>query len=564
MLKKPIRVLNIEDSERDVILLTRHLNAAGYAPVSERVETAAAMKTALKEREWDIILCDYSMPRFNALKALKVLRQMELDIPFIIISGTVGEDVAVKAMLTGADDYLPKDNLTRLVPAIERELHQAENRREQKRIKKERRVVFEIIQGSITAPNLDEFLKLVHGSIGQIVYAENCIVMLHDPATDTFAYNFWADKRDPLPAPRPVGKGFSSYVLRTGRPLLLTKELKKEMVDRGEAILGGTPSLSWVGIPLRTPTRTIGVLILQHYEVEHAYSQRDLEFLSSIGNQIALAIERKRAEDALGESEVRYRDLVENALDMIFTLDLEGNFTSVNQASENMTGYTSEEAMTMNTAQFIAPEYQEIAATMVAKKLAGQDVLPYELEVIAKDGGRVAVEVNTRIIYKNDIPVGLQGIGRDITERKQLEEQFRQSQKMEAIGVLAGGVAHDFNNLLTAILGYSDLTLRKMSDDDPLRNNIQEIKVASERAGALTSQLLAFSRKQVLKPTVHNLNSVVTDIENMLRRIVRENIEFRTVLAPDLGNIKADPGQIEQVIMNLAVNSRDAMPDGAR
>jgi CheY-like chemotaxis protein len=130
---------------------------------------------------------------------------------------------------------------------------------------------------------------------------------------------------------------------------------------------------------------------------------------------------------------------------------------------------------------------------------------------------------------------------------------------MEAIGLLAGGIAHDFNNLLTAINGYSELTLRKLKADDPLRANIIEVRNAGERAAALTSQLLAFSRKQVLKPKVHNVNSVITEIERMLRRIIRESIEFEIVLAPDLGNIKADPGRIEQVIMNLAVNARDAM-----
>ena len=133
---------------------------------------------------------------------------------------------------------------------------------------------------------------------------------------------------------------------------------------------------------------------------------------------------------------------------------------------------------------------------------------------------------------------------------------------MEAVGVLAGGIAHDFNNLLTAINGYSDLTLRKMSPDDPLAQNVKEIKDAGDRAAELTAQLLAFSRKQVLKPRVYNLNAAISEIDRMLRRILRENIELRTVLAPDLGNIKADPGQIEQVIMNLAVNARDAMPDG--
>jgi PAS domain S-box-containing protein len=687
-MSRPLRVLNVEDSERDVALLTRYLTGAGYDVFKERVETAEAMKAALMAKEWDIILCDYSMPGFNALAALNTLHDTGLDIPLIIISGTVGEEIAVEAMLTGANDYLPKNNLARLIPAIERELQEAKNRRRQRDAENERRIIFEILQGIIPTPNVDEFLKLVHRSIAQIVYGENCFVMLHDPSTDMVSFEFWVDRRDPRPAPKPRGNGFASYVLRTGKPMILTPEMRKAIAERGEAVQIGSVAPSWLGVPLRTPSRTIGVMVLQHYEDEHAYTERDLEFLSSVGDQIALAIERKRAEEALGESEERYRllfeknpepmwvydletlaflevndaaihrygytraeflsmtirdirppedmaafmrsvedqttdyqdgqvwkhrrkdgslidveitshvlnfggvpgrlvlakdvtesmrakealieseeryrDLVENAIDIIYTHDLEGRFTSINRAAETITGFTRDEILTMNLADSVAPEYVEKARQMIAAKLTGKEMTAYDLELIARDGRRVPVEVNTRIIYEDGVAVGVQGIARDVTERKQLEGQLLQSQKMEAIGLLAGGIAHDFNNLLTAITGYSDLTLRKLQADDPLCDNIREIKNAGERAAALTSQLLAFSRKQVLKPRVHNLNTIITDLERMLRRIIRESVEFDIDLDPQLGNIKADPGQIEQVIMNLAVNARDAMPNGGR
>jgi nitrogen-specific signal transduction histidine kinase/CheY-like chemotaxis protein len=149
-------------------------------------------------------------------------------------------------------------------------------------------------------------------------------------------------------------------------------------------------------------------------------------------------------------------------------------------------------------------------------------------------------------------------------EGKQLTEQLLQSQKLEAVGRLAGGIAHDFNNFLTAIIGYADLSLRRMLPDDPLRRNLSEIKRASDRAASLTRQLLAFSRKQVMQPKVIDLNSVITEIEKMLRRMIGEDVELRTVLQSELGSVKADPGQIEQVIMNLALNARDAMPTGGK
>jgi two-component system cell cycle sensor histidine kinase/response regulator CckA len=274
--------------------------------------------------------------------------------------------------------------------------------------------------------------------------------------------------------------------------------------------------------------------------------------------------ERKRAEQELKRSEERYRDLVENAHDIIYSHDLQGNYISVNKAGERITGYTREESLRMNLAQTVAPEYLAKARQMVARKLAGEEITAYDLEIIAKNGRRVAIEVNTRIMHQDGAAVGVQGIARDVTERKQLEAQLRQAQKMEAVGQLAGGVAHDFNNLLTAITGYSDLTLRKLKAEDPLRHNIEEIKKAGERAAALTRQLLAFSRKQVLQPKVLDLNAVVSEMEKMLHRLIGEDIDLKASLRPDLGRIKADPGQVEQVLMNLVVNARDAMPRGGR
>ena len=173
---------------------------------------------------------------------------------------------------------------------------------ERKRAEAERLVMFEIIQGSITTRNLDEFLKLIHKSIGKLLYAENCFVGLYDETTSLMHFEYWADQFDAVPPPHPPGKGFSSYVLRTNQPLLLTEEIKSRMYGSGEVEKTGRSSASWLGVPLRMSSRAMGVLVVQHYEDKHAYSQRDLEFLSSVGDQIALAIERKRGEEELQET----------------------------------------------------------------------------------------------------------------------------------------------------------------------------------------------------------------------------------------------------------------------
>jgi PAS domain S-box-containing protein len=274
--------------------------------------------------------------------------------------------------------------------------------------------------------------------------------------------------------------------------------------------------------------------------------------------------ERRRAEAELRQSEERYRDLVENAHDIIYSHDLKGNYTSVNRAGEQSTGYTHEECLSLNIADTIAPEHVSKAREMMAKKIAGEKVTAYEVDILAKDGKRVSVEVNTKLILQDGVPVGVQGIARDVTERKHLEDQLRQSQKLEGIGQLAGGIAHDFNNLLTAINGYSSLALQRIEGNPSVKTYLEEIKNAGERAANLTRQLLAFGRKQILQPLPLKLNDTVTDMNKMLQRLIGEDIQLSAKLATDLKRVKADPGQIEQVLVNLIVNARDAMPHGGK
>ncbi len=279
--------------------------------------------------------------------------------------------------------------------------------------------------------------------------------------------------------------------------------------------------------------------------------------------------ERREAEQELRESEERYRDLVENAHDIIYSQDLEGNYTSMNLAGQLITGYTREEALELNVTQTVAPEDLPKVREMLTQKLAGEQVTACEMDIIAKDGRRIAIEANTKLVMHDGVPVGIQGIARDITERKRLEtalheseEQLRQSQKLEAIGQLAGGVAHDFNNLLTAINGYSALALRRVGADHPISSYLEEIKKAGDRAANLTRQLLAFGRKQLLQPLAINLNDIVGDMIKLLKRLIGEDVQLVTKPGANLKQIKADPGQLEQVLVNLVVNARDAMPRG--
>ena len=209
------------------------------------------------------------------------------------------------------------------------------------------------------------------------------------------------------------------------------------------------------------------------------------------------------------------------------------------------------------------PERQSEAAEALAQVRQGQRVEPFETIRVRKDGKRVHVALSlSEVKDASGRITGASVIARDITEAKRLEEMFRQAQKMEAIGRLAGGIAHDFNNILGVIIGYSEMLLERFDVGSDLRKPVEEIKKAGDRASSMTRQLLVYSRQQIVERRVVNLNQSVAEMENMLRRMIGEDVELRTILEPLLGRVKADPGQIQQAIMNLAVNARDAMPKG--
>ncbi|MCA1632423.1 MAG: PAS domain S-box protein [Acidobacteria bacterium] len=297
-----------------------------------------------------------------------------------------------------------------------------------KRLEAERQVLSEIIQGVNATSNLEELLALVHRSLGKILYAENCFVALIDRESGMLNMQFFVDEFDTCPPPQQIGRGRTAYVFRTSRPALMTEDVFRALAERGEVEMVGTPPAVWLGVPLKTPSATIGVLVVQHYRDPQAYSAHDTEFLASVGSQIAIAIERKRAEEALRGSEERYRELFENANDVVYTHDLSGNFTSLNKTGERVTGYTREEACRINLAQVVVPEYVSLARKMLGHKQVGEESTCYELEIFAKDGRRVPLEISTRLIYRDGAPVGVQGIARDITERRQSQRSLEASE----------------------------------------------------------------------------------------------------------------------------------------
>jgi two-component system cell cycle sensor histidine kinase/response regulator CckA len=403
-----LSILIVDDSPSDAKLIVRELSRNSMTVDWERVDTREDMLAALKRRSIHAVISDWSMPKFSAPGALSLLQELELDLPFIIVSGTVGEEAAADAMRAGAHDYVLKDRLIRLTPALERELSQAERRRQ---------------------------------------------------------------KRD--------------------------------------------------------------------------------------------------ADRALRASEARFRRLAQSGIVGMAVATGLGVVVEANDALLRLIGYTREEfaAGAIDWTQLTPPEWRE-ADERALQRLATDGVAhTWEKELLRRDGTRVPVLVALAMLEAPAVLVLISDISAQKSAEAALQssqEQLRQSQKMEAVGRLAGGIAHDFNNLLSVILGQGQMVMEDLSLADPLRADVEEIVRAGQRASDLTKQLLLFSRQQVIEPRVLDLNEVLESMERMLGRILGEDIDLVWRLEKPLARVQADPGHVHQVVMNLVVNARDAMPKGGK
>ncbi len=558
--------------------------------------------------------------------------------------------------------------------------------------------VYRISHTAHTAGNLQELLRAIHEIVGELMPAKNFYVSLYDAEKDLLEFPYFVDEIDLTcdVKPRKLRKGLTEYVLRTGQPLLATPEVYERLVTAGEAELIGAPSIDWLGVPLKVKDRAIGVVVTQTYSQGVRYGESERDILTFVSSQMAMAIERKRVEDAWRQQSELLQRIVDNIPVMLVFLDEQGRLNWGNREWTRTLGYDVADARardifaelypdprerqrvrdsigapvgqwtdfrtrtrhgaTLDTIWANAPltgggwlaigmdvtdrkRAEERYRSFIAQSSEGVSRLeidpPVPISLTEEEqvdrlyaGGRIAEcndamarmygfgeasellgtrlsdlhnvtdpanreqirafiragyrvsdsetrehdrEGRPRVFLNNVVGfvenrqlVRVWGTQRDVTEQRHLEEQFRQAQKMEAVGQLAGGIAHDFNNLLTAILGNTQLLLRELPPGDSMRGDVEEIRKASERAASLTRQLLAYSRRQMLQPEVLDLNVVMAEMDKMLRRLIGEHIDLVAVFAPDLGRVRADPNQIEQVIVNLAVNARDAMPDGGK
>jgi len=433
---------------------------------------------------------------------------------------------------------------------------------ERRRSERMQSALYRIAEVSTTAGDLSELYPAIHRIVAHLLDARNFYIALHETETNTLTFPYFVDEFDLAPAPRPLRKGLTEYVIRTGEPLLATGERLSELAAAGEVERTGSPADDWLGVPLKSGDKTFGVLAVQHYAARTRFGARERDVLTFVSQQVANAIQRKRSEEAMLRSESRYRSLVQSAVVGIFRATRDWRFLEVNPALASMLGYVS-------AAEFLEASQAELFVEHAAKSAVQINFLrrgkfeSIETHWRRKDGAVITVRLSGRGVRdEREGTEVFEVIAEDVTERKALEDQLRQAQKMEAVGKLAGGVAHDFNNLLTVITGYSQILMDQQAENAQASHSIEQILRAADRATSLTRQLLAFSRRQMLQPRLVCLNTLVRNLEKMLRPLLGERVQIVVRSASDLGGVRADPSQLEHILMNLAVNARDAMPRG--
>jgi PAS domain S-box-containing protein len=449
---------------------------------------------------------------------------------------------------------------------------------ERKKAENLQRALYDISEAANSAQSLEALYERVHQIVSQLIYARNLYIALYDERSGIVSYPYHVDDFDPVPTPQHLSQwehSLTGYLIRKGMPLLVVDEADREALRREGVRRVGTRCHCWLGVPLKTAgARTVGAMVVQSYADGITYGEREKEILTFVSTQIAMAIERKKAEGALRESEEHFRSVFYGAGMGISIVTLsDGRFLDVNPALQDMLGYTAVELTQMAWPDVTHPDDVEKDWKLTRGLISGvQDIGEIEKRFLRKDGaimwGRLAVSL---VRDGEGNPQFAVGMVQDITQHRQAEKdreeiqaQLLQAQKMEAVGRLTAGIAHDFNNLLTVINGYGERLQQQMAPDHPLQQLVERIVHSGWRAADLVRQLLIFSRKQVVEPQVLDLNAVVMEIEKLLRRVIGEDVELQTLLSPDLWPVRVDSTQLEQVIVNLAVNARDAMPDGGQ
>ena len=521
----PLRVLILEDNPRDAKLAASVLERGGFRVQSEVTDSLELFREKLETAEYDVILADFNLRDWTAFDALETLNRSGKDIPLIVVTGSIGDEGAVDCIKRGAADFVLKDRPARLPVAIQQALEERRLREESKQA-----------EGELRASEI-RYRRLFEAAHDGILILDADSGEIRD--VNPFLINLL---------------GFSKAEL-LGRKLWEIGPLRDVFLSQVEFVeLQSKGHVRYENLPLQTRA---GKRIAVEF-VSNVYLAGDHKVIQCNIRDIT---ERKQAE----AERTRLMTAIEQAAEGLVVTDAEGNIQYVNPALSAMTGYSREEVLGKSTRIFKSGKHDAaFYASLWTTILAGQ-IWRGEIINRRKDGSLYTEKMSiTPVRDEHGEMTHIIAMKEDITARKLLEDQFRQAQKMEAVGRLAAGVAHDFNNLLTVIVGYSEVMLDQFGADNPMRAYTAEIKNAGEKAAGLTRQLLAFSRQQALAPQVLDLNILIANLTKLLKRLIGEDVELVFHAGPSSATVKADPGHIEQILMNLAVNARDAMPRGGK
>jgi PAS domain S-box-containing protein len=600
-----IRLLLIEDDLVDRKAFERFVDRAGLPYSYACAKSVREARTLLGTGDFDVVVMDYLLGDGTAFDLFELVPP---DVPIVIVTGGADAEIAVQAMKAGAADYLLKDSqghyLTTLPITVdnaikakktEKELREAHEELE-KRVKertaelihindkllsevKERRraeaslaaeltkfrALYDLAVAMTGERSLDENLSLVVGQSRELLKTDAAYIALRDEATlAVYMHTFSGVRTDAFKNVKiPVGEGLGGKVAKTGKGVIVEDYFAEvgpclHDVTRKEGFVSG------IAVPIQVGQTSLGVLYAAN-RTRTRFSQSDLDTLSLLGNLAAVEITRARAEGALRESEERYRSLVENIDIGVTLVDATHTILMTNTARAKMLGRSAGELVGTKCFNEMRKLDEICAYCPGIRAMETGQSHEEEIQGTREDETPYYLRIRSLPTFAPDGAVtGFIELVEDVTNRKRLEEQLRHSAKMEAIGVLAGGVAHDFNNLLTAMIGYTDMLLEQIPAHESYYAKVKQISNTAARAASLTRQLLAFSRNQVLDMKALDLNACISNIERLLRRLIGADIELVTALDPTLGTVKADTSQIEQILMNLAVNARDAMRFGGK
>lgn len=563
-------IMVVDDNPANLRLLADMLVQQGYKVRSfplGRLALAGAMKRAP-----DLILLDINMPEMNGYEVCKCLKSTEelSAIPVIFLSALNETQDKIKAFQSGAVDYISKPFQFEEVHArvethlklhgLERALRLQNERLEEAVAARTHELAERVQQAEAARRNLEDEIQEHRRTDAALKESEERYRVVAETATDAIVT---IDEGGTIrfanrAAERIFGHGIAK-MLGQSLTMLMPKHLRHRHVARfcfSQYLATEQRHNDWEPITL-PGLHESGKEIPLEVSIGEYHKDGKRSFTGIVRD----ITERKQAEEVLRQSEVQYRLLFQLNPHPMWVYSKESlRFLAVNNAACQDYGYSTDEFLTMTLPDICPADSTSARADFTRVTTTA---LPTEqTRLYQKKGGALV----TAEVTEHPIPFAgqdaLLAIATDITERKHLEEQFHQAQRLESVGRLAGGVAHDFNNLLTVINGYADMVITELPEDSSMRDSLGQIRLAGERAAVLTKQLLAFSRRQLVHPTVVNINSIVLDVQTMLQRLIGEDIGIRATLAPDLGHVLVDAGQLQQIIMNLAVNSRDAMPDG--